>query len=480
MTESSWFPDVFLSDAYPIDPTSASRSMNLASDRRTIRVGEWCAQHDTGVLSGPGGEQRLEPKVMDLLWLLAAEAGRVVARERIMATLWPGMVVGDDSLARTVSKLRQALGDDAKAPRYIETISKRGYRLLVELAPVEPTDASVPAKPTAAPLPSPVSVSMPASSLEPASPTRAPESEASTVQRQRRRAAAAGVVLVLLAVAVFGALHGRGEKDSGRNVAASDDSRVLVELADDFYFQFSRADNEAAIDLYQRVLGLHPDDVAALSGLANALVQRCVRWPESPGPGPVEFHQLRDALANGHLSRAPALQQLQRANALAERAVALAPDSPVAHKALGFTLSAQGAFEAALAEYRRTVELDADAWGALVNIGDVLEIIGHPGEAMPYFERAYAAMGRSYDRSSARVRPWHARLGVGIAERHFARGDHSAAETWYRTVLAHYPLDPPATRGLAELLRAGGDSAEADRLCAELRQRTAGQGCASP
>jgi hypothetical protein len=87
-------------------------------------------------------------------------------------------------------------------------------------------------------------------------------------------------------------------------------------------------------------------------------------------------------------------------------------------------------------------------------------------------------MGRVYDRSSARIRPWHARLGVGIAERYMTRGDRSAAETWYRTVLAHYPLDPPATRGLAELLRASGDSAEAGRLCAELAQRTAGKGCA--
>ncbi|MEG3193701.1 winged helix-turn-helix domain-containing protein, partial [Lysobacter sp. D1-1-M9] len=75
---------------------------------------------------------------MDLLLLLAAHPGQVLGRERITAVLWPEVLVGDDSLARTVSKLRQALGDDAKSPRYIETLSKRGYRLLapVSEAPV--------------------------------------------------------------------------------------------------------------------------------------------------------------------------------------------------------------------------------------------------------------------------------------------------------------------------------------------------------
>jgi transcriptional activator of cad operon len=437
--------------------------MSFESGAHTIQVGEWRAQRDAGLLSGPGGEQRVEPKVMDLLWLLAAEPGRVVSRERIMAALWPDVIVGDDSLARTVSKLRQALGDDAKAPRYVETIAKRGYRLLADAAPVMMVDV-------------PAQLHAPVKSADPPAPTRSQPSFRTYL------AAAMMIAFALLMCGLLWALHerNRGETAVSTTAVASDSSGALVERADDFYFQFSRADNEAAIELYQRVLGMHADDVPALSGLANALVQRCVRWPQSPGPGPTEFHQLRDALANGHLARAPALQQLQRAHDLAERAVTLAPDSPVAHKALGFTLSAQSAFDAALAEYRRAVALDPNAWGAMVNIGDILEITSHSSEALPYLEAAYAAMERSYDRSSARIRPWHARLGVGIAERYRDRGDTSAAETWYRTVLAHYPLHPQATRGLAELLRAGGDTAEADRLCTELAQRTAGQGCAGP
>jgi Tfp pilus assembly protein PilF len=60
---------------------------------------------------------------------------------------------------------------------------------------------------------------------------------------------------------------------------------------------------------------------------------------------------------------------------------------------------------------------------------------------------------------------------VLIAGRYRARGDLPAAETWYRRVLTQSPLQPEATRGLADVLRTGGDTATADRLCDELMQR---------
>jgi DNA-binding winged helix-turn-helix (wHTH) protein/Tfp pilus assembly protein PilF len=400
-----------------------------------LRVGAWLADRASGELSGPAGPARLEPKVADLLFLLAAERGEVVPRERLLEALWPGLVVGDDVLARTVFKLRQALGDDAKAPRYVETIAKRGYRLVADVAPSEP---------------------------------------ASPAERRRPRTAVA--VFAVLALAAAGAIAWwarEGGERAPAAVAPTESTGVLVARADDFYFQFSRGDNESAIELYERVLGLDPDDPAALAGLANALTQRVVRWPAGPGPA-VEFTKLGDALANGHLARDPAKRQLDRARRLAERAVELAPESSAAHKALGFVRSAQGAPRDALAAYERAIALDPDAWGAMINVGDVLEIEGRAAEALPWFERAYAAMDRAYERNPVQVRPWHAALGVLIAGRFRARGDATAAETWYRRVLAHSPLHEDATRGLAALLRDGGDAAGADRLCAELVARVGG------
>lgn len=413
-----------------------------------FRLGAWRVDRRACALHGPDGEQRVEPKVMDLLCLLADHPGQVLSRERIMAALWPGLVVGDDALARTLSKLRQALGDDAKSPRYVETIAKRGYRLLAE---VECADAIAGTTPVDA-------------RMSPGAAGAAPS------RRGPWPWVAVAVVLSLVVVVFVIPANFRADR-SKAGTAKDDDAVVLLTRADDAYFQFSRADNEAAIELYQRVLGLHPDDPAALSGLANALTQRSLRWPAQPGNGPVEFTQLRDALANGHLARPPAKQQLQRAQQLAERAVEVAPGSSAAHKALGFVASAQADVDAALAAYHRAVALDPDAWGALINIGDVLEILGRDAEALPYFERAHAAMARAYDRNPAQIRPWHARLGVVIAQRHGARGDRATAEGWYRKVLAQSPLHPEATRGLAALLREGGDTAGAERLCAELVQR---------
>ncbi len=374
---------------------------------------------------------------MDLLFLLASQPGQVVTREQLMVTLWPGLVVGEDSLARTVSKLRQSLGDDAKAPRYIETIAKRGYRLLaeVEAATFHPADT---------PATTPVAMARGA---------------------QRPVLILSGVIAML--ILVWAGIHFWPSVP----VFAADKHNQLVSRADDYYFQFSRADNESAIELYQRVLGLHPDDASALAGLANALTQRSIRWPQLAQGDDREFTRLGDALANGHLEREPARQQLQRARQLAERAVVAAPDSAATHKALGFVLSAQRQFAPALAAYRRAVALDPDAWGPMINMGDVLEISGRDDEALPWFEQAYAAMGRVYDRNPVQVRPWYADLGVLIADRHRVRGDSPTAEAWYRRVLAESPLHPAATTGLARLLRDGGDAAAADRMCAELKQR---------
>jgi TolB-like protein/DNA-binding winged helix-turn-helix (wHTH) protein/Tfp pilus assembly protein PilF len=81
-------------------------------------------------VTGPAGTIRLEPKVMQVLVLLAAHAGQVVAKERLIQTVWPDAFVTDDVLTRAISELRRIFGDDAKESRVIQTIPKSGYRLI--------------------------------------------------------------------------------------------------------------------------------------------------------------------------------------------------------------------------------------------------------------------------------------------------------------------------------------------------------------
>jgi Tol biopolymer transport system component/DNA-binding winged helix-turn-helix (wHTH) protein len=99
-----------------------------------------------------GGEAiALEPKAFAVLRLLAERAPHVVDKADIFAIVWKDTAVTDNALTRVIAQLRRALGDDAKDPRYIATVSARGYRLLPEVRPV----AGVPsprAVPTVAPV----------------------------------------------------------------------------------------------------------------------------------------------------------------------------------------------------------------------------------------------------------------------------------------------------------------------------------------
>ena len=95
-----------------------------------LLVGEWWADRSTNELGRAGETLRLEPKAMEVLMALAARAGQVVSREELLAAVWPGVVVGDEALTQSIIKLRRALGDNPRTPSYIETISKRGYRLI--------------------------------------------------------------------------------------------------------------------------------------------------------------------------------------------------------------------------------------------------------------------------------------------------------------------------------------------------------------
>ena len=95
----------------------------------------------------------LEPKALAVLRLLVERAPHVVDKAEIFAEAWKDTAVSDNALTRIVAQLRKALGDDARDPRYIATISTRGYRLLPEVRRLdaEPHPPFEPMKPAPAP-----------------------------------------------------------------------------------------------------------------------------------------------------------------------------------------------------------------------------------------------------------------------------------------------------------------------------------------
>jgi len=108
-------------------------------------VGDWHVDPNAGRVQKPGSEVKLEPKVMQVLVYLAQHPGNVISRETLEAQAWAGTIVGYDAVSSSIIKLRKALGDNSRDPQYIETISKKGYRLIAPVATAR-EESNTPAK----------------------------------------------------------------------------------------------------------------------------------------------------------------------------------------------------------------------------------------------------------------------------------------------------------------------------------------------
>jgi DNA-binding winged helix-turn-helix (wHTH) protein len=103
-----------------------------------ILIADWRVEPALLRITHNGDSLKLEPKVMAVLVYLARRPGQVVTREELEDSVWAGAIVSYDALTGAIQKLRKAFNDDPRRPRIIETLSKKGYRLVV---PVQPLDA---------------------------------------------------------------------------------------------------------------------------------------------------------------------------------------------------------------------------------------------------------------------------------------------------------------------------------------------------
>lgn len=398
-----------------------------------LRIGDWIADPATNEIVRGDEVVRLEPRTMDVLMALAAQPGAVVGREALFATVWAGMVVGDESLTQCVIKLRRALRDDARAPTYIEAIRKRGYRLI---APVMPETA-----PTLPPRP----------------------------DRARRWIAATGATLTLaVAVALLGpsllgtsgapAQPPRGDSPSAEARAAFDRAQALVLVR-------RKAENDEARALYRRALDADPQFARAYAGLAMTYAMESRLAPA------------RDA--------APALD---RALVLARTAEAIDPRIPEVHWVLGLVHAQARQHADAIADLRRAIELDPAYTDAYALLAGVYTYVGEPAQSIPLLRTAmrlkpsagylyHLLLGRAYLfendpeqalinlRSAVLRNPVDVESRVYLAAALVAAGDRGAAgweadeiralwpgfslRQWLRT----YPIaSEPAQQPLAALL----------------------------
>jgi transcriptional activator of cad operon len=302
--------------------------------QRPFDLGGWRVDPARGVLIRDGVETRLEPRLMDLLLLFAGSPGRVITKDEIVAVVWEGRAIGDDTLAAAISRLRTALGE-TKDNRFIETLPKRGYRLAVAV-PQDPVpsahaekshvDALIEKGRAALRVPLPPSLAQARVYFE-----------AAVAADPKSSAAHAGLAEAMLTQ------HAVGQ---GAAFAAS-----------------ARASAQAALALDE-----HSAPAWALLGMATLLADRDFAPADA---ALLKAIALDPALALAHRARAFALASIGRfveAEREARRALELEPLSLAVHIDVIQILLAARRLPQALTEAKKTIRLSsssAEAWSAL-------------------------------------------------------------------------------------------------------------------
>jgi TolB-like protein/DNA-binding winged helix-turn-helix (wHTH) protein/Tfp pilus assembly protein PilF len=106
-----------------------------SEDAVVVRIGKWRVDPALDEISSEGCTVRLEPLAMRLLLCLARHAGRPVEQRQLLDEVWPGVMVAQGSVYQAIAQLRRTLGDDTEHPTYIDTVPRKGYRLIAPVSP---------------------------------------------------------------------------------------------------------------------------------------------------------------------------------------------------------------------------------------------------------------------------------------------------------------------------------------------------------
>ena len=323
-------------------------------------VGAWIALPSRNLLINGDEQIRVEPRVMDVLVHLAAHADRLVSKEELIARVWSNRYVTDDVLTVTIYALRKALGDDARRPRYIETVSRRGYRLVADVTPRELISDRRYGLPG-------VSWSM---------------------------RAAMAVLAIVVPAAIWAAtlaLH-------RRHVPPPEAHEAYLK-GRYFLDQRSMRGLQQARDQFERAVALDPQDPAAHAGLADTYSAMSDFGVASPATmRPRAMQEVRRALELDARS-AEALEALGRLQflfdwdfAAAERSLTQAigrdPDYMPSYQAMAWVKSARGQHAESVAAARRALQLDPVNQARYTELAWVLALGGRHEEALHEIDRA--------------------------------------------------------------------------------------------
>jgi DNA-binding winged helix-turn-helix (wHTH) protein/tetratricopeptide (TPR) repeat protein len=371
--------------------------------RERYRIADLIVDVDVVSVTRWNGETILLPRLsFDLLVALARRAPAVISADELIATVWNGTAVSDETLTQRVALLRKALGDEAKSPRYLRAVRGRGYQLVPEV------------------------IALPAVEERPRS-------------RQWIVPVAAVVALLAIGFGLFFALsyYGRSRIRSTEETVASTRAPSVPELlsrAGSYLRQHQESDNELAIELYRRVLQMEPENPVAMAGLSLALAQRATKFNRNGG-------------------------EREQAVVLAQKALALEPRLGLAHHALGLALDSKGQVTPAITAYLRAAELEPDPTSALASAAYLMQVQGKLADALEANLHVLRERG-----DSSRDSPNY--LEVQIAMILALLDFDEAAEIWFERAIALRPDNVFAASSYAQMRLSQGRLREADEIAA--------------
>src|SRR5580692_737147 len=115
--------------------------------RGILRFGVFEVDLRSGELRKQGVRIKLQDQPFQVLRLLLQRSGELVTRDELRSQIWPAdtFIDFDNSLNAAINKLREALGDSADSPRFIETLPRRGYRFIAPVSRADGTARGTPA-----------------------------------------------------------------------------------------------------------------------------------------------------------------------------------------------------------------------------------------------------------------------------------------------------------------------------------------------
>jgi DNA-binding winged helix-turn-helix (wHTH) protein/anti-sigma factor ChrR (cupin superfamily) len=381
-------------------------------------------------IDGPEGAVQLEPKVMEVLTCLAGRDGGVVSKEELVREVWEGRFVSDDVVWRSIGELRRALGDDARKPAYIQTIPKRGYRLVMNGAAAT-ADGTAPAPPA---------------------------------MRRRlipRSLLAAAFLLGFGSLVTVLLVSSRRAPDTASPYTATNAAARDSYLKGLWFLNRGTTDDlRKSVPAFEQAAALDPGSARAHAGLADAvhlLTLFGALPPREAYPrAEAEARQaleLDPTLADTHSTLGSILFRFHRdgpgAEAEFRRALALNPQSATAHHDYAWLLVAERRFDEALEQIQAAQRLEPLSVRASADVGWVYFRARRYGEAIHQMQRTLEMEPRFLGARLCLERALVAESRLGEALAHAKEGARQQGMT--DAEMAALPTDPrTALRRVAE------------------------------